>query len=170
MEDSSSPTVDGGGEDILTAGQRVHDNSPEFDTSQDAHLAKQLLDEFKRHGPRKPGPPPGFRPVNHDIRQPPVVNQIPSFGGPSYYNPAQQSPWQWQVSSKWKVLKSEFIFWKLIYSSVKLKVVITNIYCSGPLPERLARSCSTTMARFSRVSATRVSATSATTMGTIQLR
>ena len=98
MEDSPSPTVDGGGEDILTAGQRVPDNSPEFDTSQDAHLAKQLLDEFKKHGPR-PGPPPGFRPVNHDIRQP-VVNQIPSFGAPPYYNPAQQSPWQWQVSSK----------------------------------------------------------------------
>ena len=114
MEDPPSPTSHGG-DDVLTAGQRDSSaTSHEFDTSQDALLAKQLLEDFRKHGSRKPVPPQRVRPVVNDTRQPTAGTSFPSYGGnstcydarqhaglpysPYYTPPAQTFPWQWQVS------------------------------------------------------------------------
>ena len=71
MEEPPSPTAQAShaGEDVLTAGQRDPSTNPnEFDSSQDAALAKQLLEDYRKHGHRKTTPPPRARPYFNDFR------------------------------------------------------------------------------------------------------
>ena len=108
MEELPSPTnpASHAGEDVLTAGQRdPATKNNEFESSQDAAFAKQLLEDYRKQGHRKTTPPPRARPYFSDSRQ--------SFGGnstgfntgqhgfppsPYFPAPAQPFPWQWQVS------------------------------------------------------------------------